>query len=135
MEVVFLDANVLFSAAYRPDSGLRRLWRLSGVRLITSVYVVEEALRNLDSASQRADLEELLRSVDVVPFASAERRLPAHLKVAEKDRPILLAAIDAGASYLLTGDSKHFGQYYDRLVSGVRILRPAVYLRRKKKSK
>jgi uncharacterized protein len=26
---VFLDANVLFSAAYRKDAGLQRLWRLA----------------------------------------------------------------------------------------------------------
>jgi uncharacterized protein len=135
MEGVFLDANVLFSAAYRPDSGLRRLWRLSGVKLITSVYAVEEALRNLDSTSQKADLEELLQWVDVVPFTPAARRLSGHVTVAEKDRPILLAAIDAGASYLLTGDSKHFGQYYGRVISGVRIVRPAEYLWRQKKRK
>ena len=28
MEIVFLDANVLFSIACRPDSDLRHLWRL-----------------------------------------------------------------------------------------------------------
>ncbi len=31
MRRVFLDANILFSAAYREKAGLLRLWRLPGV--------------------------------------------------------------------------------------------------------
>lgn len=135
MDVVFLDANVLFSAAYRTDSRIRRLWRLAGVRLITSSYAVEEARRNLDSSGQRADLEGLLRSVEVVRHKPAHRRLPTDLKLPEKDRPIVVDAIDAGAAILLTGDLKHFGQYYGEVVGGVRILPPAEYLRRKRKRK
>ena len=60
MDRVFLDANVLFSAAYRPDSRLRELWALAEVELVTSAYSVEEACRNLDNPVQRADLEKLL---------------------------------------------------------------------------
>ncbi len=37
MDRLFLDANVLFSAAYRDDSGLQRLWDLSDVELVTIV--------------------------------------------------------------------------------------------------
>jgi hypothetical protein len=135
VDVVFLDANVLFSAAYRTDSRIRRLWRLAGVRLITSSYAVEKARRNLDSPGQRADLEGLLRSVEVVPHKPAHRQVPTDLKLPEKDRPIVVDAIDAGASILLTGDFKHFGQYYDRVISGVHVLPPAEYLRRKRKRK
>ena len=47
MDSSFLDANVLFSAAYRSDAGLRKLWRLPGVRIVSSAYAVEEARRNL----------------------------------------------------------------------------------------
>jgi hypothetical protein len=43
VDLVFLDSNVLFSAAYRRDAGLRGLWRLPRARLITSAYVAEEA--------------------------------------------------------------------------------------------
>ena len=42
-----MDANILFSAAYRSDAGLKRLWKLPGARLITSAYAVEEARRNM----------------------------------------------------------------------------------------
>jgi hypothetical protein len=33
---LFLDANVLFSAAYRETAGIQRLWTRPGVRLLTS---------------------------------------------------------------------------------------------------
>ena len=41
MDRVFLDANVLFSAAYRQDSSLLRLWELKDVELVTSAYAFE----------------------------------------------------------------------------------------------
>jgi len=63
VDLVFLDANILFSAAHRSDAGLKRLWKLPGVRMITSAYAIEEAHRNLDFPKQRKDLEELLGSV------------------------------------------------------------------------
>lgn len=135
MDVVFLDANVLFSAAYRPDARLRRLWELPDVTLVTSAYAVEEARRNLDSPTQRADLEKLLHTVKVMTVTPLDcSPLPA-VELPDKDRPILLAAIDAKATHLLTGDFSHFGSYYGQAVEGVFILPPADYLRtRLKKS-
>lgn len=50
---VFLDANVLFSAAYRPDSRLRALWESSDVELVSSEYAVDEARRNIQLAKPR----------------------------------------------------------------------------------
>jgi uncharacterized protein len=93
-----LDANVLFSAAYRRDAGLRRLWTLSGVRLITSVYAAEEARRNLSNPGQRSDLlEELLGSVEVVPTTSpSDPPLLSALELPAKDQPTVLAAIGVG---------------------------------------
>ena len=66
MDTIFLDANILFSAAYRPDAGLRRLWTLENAEIVTSAYAVEEARRNLDTPEQRAALEELLSAVKVL---------------------------------------------------------------------
>ncbi len=48
MDLLFLDANIPFSAAYRPDAGLKRLWKLPGARLIISAYAIEGTYRNLD---------------------------------------------------------------------------------------
>ena len=40
-----------------------------------------------------------------------------------------MAAIESAASDLLTGDREHFGAYFDKIVEGVHILRPAIYLK------
>lgn len=127
MDIVFLDANVLFSAAYRAKSGLARLWELDDAQLVTSEYAFEEAKRNLAEPAQRKRLEGL-RSTLEVRSQPADRGLPYDVELPEKDRPILLAAFDCDATHLLTGDLKHFGPYYGTTISGVRILRPATYL-------
>jgi uncharacterized protein len=59
MDRIFLDANVLFSAAYLENSRLGRLWQLDDAELLTSAYDVEEAHRNLtlDRASALARLK------------------------------------------------------------------------------
>ena len=130
MDVLFLDANILFSAAYRPDVGLRRLWRLPEERMITAVYAAEEARRNLSHPRQREDLEELLESVEVISTATpiTDRPLFSTVKLPDKDRPILLAAISVGATHLLTGDFRHFGPYYGERIEGILILPPGSYL-------
>ena len=63
MDRLFLDANVLFSAAYRAEAGVTRLWSDERWALITSEYAIEEARRNLDEREQLARLEELLLEV------------------------------------------------------------------------
>lgn len=131
MDRVFLDANVLFSAAYRPDAGLRRLWGLTDVELVTSPYAVAEAHRNLDTAQQRGALQTLLDSVTVLAVLPDLPPLPPAVALPEKDRPILAAALHVKATHLLTGDSKDFGHYYGQIVGGVLILRPATYLRQR----
>lgn len=129
MDRLFLDANVLFSAAYRPDAGLRRLWELTGVQLITSTYAEEEARRNLETSVQRVTLSELLRHVKVLIFQPGSSLLPSGLELPDNDRPILEAAIFSQATHLLTGDLKAFGAYYGYTLVGVLILPPAAYLR------
>lgn len=128
MDVVFLDANVLFSAAYREASALGRLWSLENAQLVTSTYALEEARTNLEDTRQQERLERLCTSLLVVG-ETPDRPLPKEVQLPQKDRPILAAAIDAGATHLLTGDVAHFGPYYGRRVGGVLILRPAAYLR------
>lgn len=125
---VFLDANVLFSAAYRAEGGLVRLWKLpTVVILMSSPYAIEEARRNLDDAG-RDRLHALVAALEVV-MDMATGTLPIAVDLAEKDRPILFAAIAARATHLLTGDRAHFGALFGRRVGGVSIERPADYLR------
>jgi predicted nucleic acid-binding protein len=125
---LFLDANVLFSAAYREDAGLRRLWKLPGVVLLTSRYAVEEATRNLAQPAQQRRLAELLETVRVLErmepvSAQQEDRLP------DKDRPILRAAVHARATHLVTGDVTHFGPFFGKRLGGVHVVSPGDYLR------
>jgi hypothetical protein len=47
MDRLFLDADVLFSAAYRSEAGLLRFWQLKNAVLSTSHYASEEARVNL----------------------------------------------------------------------------------------
>ena len=44
------------------------------------------------------------------------------MELAEKDRPILDAAIAGKCTHLLTGDAKHFGTWMGKSVSGVKIV-------------
>jgi predicted nucleic acid-binding protein len=128
MDIVFLDANILFSAAYQPESAFLKLWRISDVRLVASAYAADEARRNLQKADQRERLQQLLGSVRLVE-ATADRQLPKDIILPAKDQPILLAAIAANATHLLTGDWKHFGLYRNKVIEGVLILSTTSYFR------
>jgi len=131
MDRVFLDANVLFSAAYRPDAGLQALWKLERVVLCSSRYAVEEARINLDEKSQQMRLEQLV--ADVTLSDSVTGQLPRGVSLPEKDVPILLAAIGARSTHLLTGDIRHFGHYSGRRVAGIKIQLPGDYLRSRRR--
>ena len=134
MDRVFLDANVLFSAAYTPDSRLRDLWSLAGVELVTSEFALEEARRNLlvHHPNGIAALDELSARVTITSGVPAKSVLPRGIAVADKDRPILAAALASLCTHLLTGDTRHFGALYGREIQGVRVLTPAAYLRTRK---
>jgi predicted nucleic acid-binding protein len=127
---LFLDANVLFSAAYRPGAGLVRLWKLRDVALLTSSYALEEARRNLEEPAQRIRLSRLVRSVAVWTEPQV-MELPEDVDLHPKDRPILLAAIASGATHLLTGDVRDFGRYLGKSLHGVLVVTPGAYLRRR----
>jgi predicted nucleic acid-binding protein len=113
LDRVFLDANVLYSAAYMELAGLAWLWSLDDVQLLSSAYAIEEARRNL--AMDRSDavprLKRLLESVSTVD-APQGLKLPDTIRLDPKDQPILLAAIHGKADYLLTGDASHFEHIY-----------------------
>lgn len=132
MDRLFLDANVIFSAAYKPDARVRELWGLARVELVTSGYALEEASRNL-AAIRPGNLHELERLTDRLRLAepSEGRTLPAGVTLNEKDRPVFLAALEAGVTHFLTGD-RDFDALLDSSVEGVLVLRPGEYLRRRK---
>ena len=136
MDRLFLDANVLFSAAYRPGAGLLALWKLKNVRLCTSHYALEEARLNLSDEVQRARLQKLAARLEL--FDAPSEELPSAIALPEKDAPIVfaamqLAAIQAKATHLLTGDVRHFGAYLGKKIAGILIVLPGDYLRNRVK--
>ena len=133
---LFLDANVLFTAAHNPEgraAAIVKLARRGSCALLTSPHALEEATRNLHVKYPEAAeaLARLLRTVTVATEASPplvtwalEQGLPL------KDAPILAAAVAGRADMLVTGDRTHFGSLYGRSLRGVEVVTPAEALGR-----
>jgi uncharacterized protein len=118
---VFLDANILFSAA-QEGSPIRRLFDVLGAHaeLATSQYAITEAERNV-AAKRPAwlpGLRDVLAKVATVAGQTDCRSVSLH----ETDRPILGAAAAATCTHILTGDLKHFGPLMGRTVLGVAVV-------------
>jgi uncharacterized protein len=127
MHRLLLDANVLFSAAYNIQSRLLKLWELKDVSLCSSRYALEEARVNLAEESQRDRLVDLSVALDY--FAAQDMDVPQGISLPSKDVPIILAAIEARADFLLTGDFRHLGPYFGRTIKGVVVIPPARYFK------
>ena len=82
MDHVFLDANILFSAAWRADvsPGLT-LWTLEDTVLVSSAFAIAEAERNLTTPEQRTRLYRLIRSIEIVDEPPAGARLPNEIRL------------------------------------------------------
>ena len=125
---VFLDANILFSAAKTAGAVRELLSRLEagGHVLCADAYVVEEARRNLLAKGPEAldSLEAVLTRVEVAAFHPGA--LPARIAalVDEKDRPVVAAAVRLRSDALVTGDRTHFGALYGEELLGVAIHSP-----------
>jgi len=124
----FLDANVLFSAAYREDAGVRRLWGQRSVALLSSTYAIEEARRNLGDPGMLQALDDLLSGVETVEAGPLPPELRGKVTLPEKDWPIVAGAIAADATHLITGDLKDFGPYFGREILGILVLPPRGFL-------
>jgi len=113
---LFLDANVLFTAAHNPKGKaalLFQLGQLELVQLLSSAYAIEEARRNLARKFPACldRFEALVGKLGLVaerpPDAGLDLPCPAGLP--EKDGPIYRAAHACRADGLITGDLRDFG--------------------------
>ena len=133
---LFLDANVLFSAAYMDKSRPRSMFRLAEAgmcELLASPYAIEEARRNL-TFKRMERLPEFVRltsALTICPEPSKEYiEWAAARGLGPKDAPILAAAAQAKVDLLVTGNRTDFGHLYRRILRGVEILSPAEALDR-----
>ena len=125
---IFVDANVLFSAA-KSDGAVRRLLVLlqqAGHQCVVDAYVVEEARRNIVAKAPAASpfLAELVASMEHARLLPADPVLDATLPLPPKDRPVLSAAIRHRCAVLVTGDRSHFGALFGTSLHGVAIHSP-----------
>ena len=125
---IFLDANILFSAA-KSNGAVRQLLGLlrdAGHTLCADDYVVAEARRNLElkAPDSGTALEDQLAHVDVAPFEASGLPPGLAARLPEKDWPVLAAAMRLRCETLVTGDRTHFGALYGKTVSGVSIHSP-----------
>ena len=133
---VFLDANVLFSAARSSGSPLNGFFHLAeaGVcELLASPYTLDEARRNISRKhpAKVAELELLILRISICQEAGAGEMLWARSTgLTEKDAPVLAAAVQAKAEILVTGDRTDFGKLYERKLRGLEVLPPRVALER-----
>jgi hypothetical protein len=112
---LFLDANVLFTAAHRLEGKAAFLWVAAAGRwrLLSSAYALEEARRNvsLKFGDSLARLDALAAVIELVPQTVTP---PLPLALPDKDQPIWAAALAARATHLLTGDLKDFGRHMNQ---------------------
>ena len=127
---IFLDANVLFSAAYSEESDFHRLWQLPDTTLIISTHILEEVLLHIVEPMRLERLGQLLVGVEVVANWEHIILPDSMASLRQKDIPVMRAAIAAQATHLITGDRHDFGDYFEQTTAGVEIIQPAEYLRR-----
>jgi len=125
---VFLDASILFSAAWKADADAAWLFELAEAgycQLTTSRLALEEARRNI--AGKRPKRASVLERLIRLSLVGNEPR-PFHLTAArecglpDKNIPILAAAISQRVDLLVTGDRRDFGHLYGSTPGGVEII-------------
>ena len=132
MTRLFLDANVLFTAAHNPQGKAALVLELAAQghwQAATSTYALEEARRNIARKYPQCQ-ERLERLADGLRVVASGRGGDCPLPLRDKDRPIFEAARRVGATHLLTGDIRDFGPHMnapDR-TEGIRIQTMSAFL-------
>jgi hypothetical protein len=120
---VFLDANILFSAA-KEESRIAKLIKILVAHgaCVTNSYALAEAERNIQLKKYGAlgTLHKVVTSISVDNKLTPT--VPVPLK--EKDVPILAGAIGLSCTHLLTGDRADFGLYFGEKILGIYIVSP-----------
>lgn len=113
---LFLDANIIFTAAHNPTGKSALIIELSRKghwRVASCSLAFREAERNLGIKSPSAEraLRGLSRIISLVPTVLTG---DCPIMLPDKDRPIILSALQAKCTHLLTGDIKDFGPHMNQ---------------------
>jgi hypothetical protein len=133
---LFLDTSVLAACGSQAGAS-REIFRRASVNqwsLITTPYVIQEVVHNLDrlSPSGATEWQTIGSQLSVLSDVLTLDR-PAVFGPA-KDKPILFAAL-AWAEVLLTLDQADFGHLMSRNFCGLVIMRPAGFLEEQRSQK
>jgi len=126
--LAFLDSNIVFSAGRSPTSPFLQFWQLPHVELLTSTHSMGEVRNNYESGDHERRTERLFAQMRIVSDR-LDLPLPNGIILPPKDAPIYVAALAAGAQYLITGDKKHFRAYFNQNRSGLTVMEPVPFLR------
>lgn len=133
----FLDANAIYAASIDANGGASKLWAIPNVVLVTNEYAAKEAWENLSGARNANDIKAcldrmtvLMQSVELHPGdGDTTGGLFCPWKLTDpNDVPILMGAINGKCDYLITLDSKCFGEYFGMSLDGVMVLKPGKFL-------
>ncbi len=118
---VFLDANILFSAA-DSHSATRQLLDevLERTEAMTNPHALEEARRNLQM--KRPQHLKGLTAIQRRITETAAFNNQVQVEVPDEDIPIVAGAVGSGCSHLWTSDRRHFGRYYGKRIHGVLVV-------------
>jgi predicted nucleic acid-binding protein len=130
---VFLDSNVLFSAAYSEKEKSRsyiffELRDLNIIEIYISNLVKFESVHNIKikKPEKSGFLNELLSKVnileDIYIYYDDIKSLP------ENDRIILSSAVYNDMDFFITGNTKDFLPFYNKKLSNTLILTPKSFL-------
>ena len=132
----FLDANILFAAAYSSTGGSFYIFELAKkdkIKVFTSRLAVKEAEKNLrDKASEEAldRFYNFMSEIDI-KFVEANRDLAKSefsRITGEKDAPIFAAALKSGAVFLITLDKKHLLNIRFSKIGKLQIVSPGDFI-------
>jgi len=79
--------------------------------MLTSHYAADEALRNVSGTAHLERLNDLLTRIEIVH--GGQQIGHDKITVPAKDGPILSGALNARSRFLVTGDRRHFGAYFN----------------------
>jgi predicted nucleic acid-binding protein len=118
---IFLDANVLFSAANAKSNIARLIDIVCQDHVAVSCdLAVEEAHRNikLKRPTWGSEFLVLRDRLEIV----AASLFDISFEIEAKDKPIICSAIASRSELLVTGDRHHFGHLYDLCIEGVTVV-------------